>query len=298
MSLPDLQDHLLTHLGPFTYAELTARASRDGIAGAVRRGEIVRVLPNRYASAVHASSWHVRALAAADWAGGAIAGEAALALAGLHDPPRILDIAIPQGVHKRGPAWARLRTLRDQPANWIAFGRRVVVPPWAVVQAFSWAEPARRAERVFEPCRRGVKPAAVRAAAVEMPRVGGRRQLLACLDAASCGAESYLEMRAARILRGPLLGACVRQHVVNVDGQRFRVDAFHAASASALEFDGEGFHGSADRRRRDRERDALLASVGIMTLRFGFAEVRDDPKRCRRLAEKAIATRLAGFGDR
>ncbi len=60
----------------------------------------------------------------------------------------------------------------------------------------------------------------------------------------------------------------------------------------------EGTDGLTGLCRVDRERDALLASAGIMTLRFGFAEVSDDPRRCRRLAEKAIAARLAGFGSR
>ena len=56
MSLSVLRDLMRTEPRTFTYAELTALASKRGIAGALRRGDIVRVLPGHYAERLHADS--------------------------------------------------------------------------------------------------------------------------------------------------------------------------------------------------------------------------------------------------
>ncbi|WP_084074677.1 DUF559 domain-containing protein [Demequina sp. NBRC 110052] len=110
--------------------------------------------------------------------------------------------------------------------------------------------------------------------------------------AARDGVESFLELRGGSILRGPVLSQCVRQHRLCVGERTFRVDAFHVPSAVAIEFDGEAFHGSSEQRRRDRERDVILASAGVQTLRFGYAEVRDDARHCRELAEATVRARM------
>ncbi|WP_234996408.1 hypothetical protein [Demequina sp. NBRC 110054] len=116
-----------------------------------------------------------------------------------------------------------------------------------------------------------------------------------CLRAAEEGSESFLEMDAARrVLRGPLLERCVRQHDVRVEGRRFRIDAFHAESATALEFDGEAFHTAPTQVANDRDRDGLLGTIGIQTVRFGYAAVRDHPDVCRARAEATIRSRLKG----
>ncbi len=116
-----------------------------------------------------------------------------------------------------------------------------------------------------------------------------------CLKAAAEGSESFLEMEAGnRVLRGPVLRDCVRQHDVRVDGRLFRIDAFHAASATALEFDGEGFHSDQSQVRADRERDGILASIGIQTVRFGYRAVMDDASGCRARAEAVVRARLWG----
>ncbi|WP_152659532.1 hypothetical protein [Demequina salsinemoris] len=291
MTTAALAHYLLTHVGPFTFSQLRAHASRAGLDAAIRRGEIVRLLPNRYASALHADSWHARSLAAADWAHGAIAGDAALAFADLGDAPARVDVVVPTGRHKRGPSWVRVHATQDVAATWRAFGRRVVVPPIAVVQAYSWAANHDRAERVFAACRRGAKPDQIVEAAQATSNVAQRRYLMRLLRAASEGAESYLEMKADRVLRGPVLSQCLRQHWVRVGDRRFKLDAFHEASATALEFDGEGYHSGIAQVAADRERDSILASVGILTLRFGYARVLDDAEGCRALAEATIRSR-------
>lgn len=292
MSIANLKRHMLTHLGPFTRRELLSHASSTAVNRAIARGEIVRILPNRYAAAVHADSWLVRTLAVSDWTRGTVGGDAALRLAGLAEEPRIVDVTVPPGEHRRGPHWVRIHSTSARVDTWTAHGRPVSLPALAVVQAFSWADARERSERVFGPCRRGANKKLILEAAAGLSRIPDRRLLVRCLAAAQQGAESYLEMHAARVLAGPLLGACVRQHRVRVEGEAFRLDAFHVRSATAFEFDGEEFHSRPAEVREDRRRDALLASIGIQTVRFAYRDVMGDLGRCRAVAESTVRRRM------
>ena len=78
----------------------------------------------------------------------------------------------------------------------------------------------------------------------------------------------------------------------------FFLDAAYDEIRLAVEMDGAAWHGSRQQRERDIRRDALLATVGWQTLRFGFRRMTTSPEACRRDIRAAYSARRALFGGR
>ncbi len=295
MSLRDAIRLLAVEPRPFSIHELLSVASRHGLEGAVRRGQIVRVLPSLYAGSLHADSWIVRARSALEWAPDAVlSGTSALFACGaLVDPPTRIELLVPRSGRRRYPAWISPRrsdlNLPDVP--WLN-GHRMLHPACAVALGYGIQHPDRRADIVYGPVRtRCVTPEDIVSAVSSLPRVRDRRGVLRRAAMESAGVESFLEERGARdVLVGPEFAGLVRQHRLTVGRMSSRVDAFHGPTLTAFEFDGERFH--EPRRLADRRRDAVLASVGVLTVRFGFADVMNRPDWCREAARGAIAARV------
>ena len=297
--MANLRDFALRNPGPHSYATIVALASRHGVRDAVRSGEIVRVLPDRYSSSVHAESWSVRTRAALSWAGpwAAIDGLSALSVWGAADPPEGTHIVVVKGAHRPSPCWLDLRTAAYRVDRWITTtGEAAVVPAHALIRAHARAVPRDRAELVYRAFRaRIVTGPAVMSALDATPRVRGSVALRRTLAFAETGVESFLEQRAAAtVLKGEAFDGLVRQHVVRTESGRFRLDAFDALTLTAIEFDGDGAHGSAESRHADVRRDVALARLGILTLRFTFRDVVDRPDWCRESLEAVIRSRSRG----
>lgn len=297
MGTAQLEAQQARRLDPMTYREMTAYASRDGLAGAIAAGRIVRLLPDQYCSPLHAAGWRPRALAALRWAGSrsALGGVSALAAWGVLAPPLQVSIIAPWEARVRGPAWLKVRRKVEMPSVHAIAGLRTVDPAIAVLQAHAELPAGSRAPAVYDSLRAGLVSVQDLWDALERtPRLAARRELIQRIAEAESGAESYLEERGGRtILTGAELGALVRQHRVQVDGHRFRIDAFHAPSLTAVEFDGERGHSNPEERRKDAVRDALLASVGILTVRFTYADVIGRPRWCREMVRRTIRARTS-----
>lgn len=272
---------------PWRYAELRQHLSKNGIAGAVAQGTLVRILPDQYSAALHAESWHVRTLAALSWLGpaAAVSGRTALfAFGALAHPPDILDFTMPWGDHTRGPAWLRVRTTTwTVPTLLSADGTRLVEPGLSLALAHEW-EPARtRASLVYDAMRSGrIDAQRVVDALSVVPRMRGRSVLLARLGRVSAGAESYLEERAhVDVLTGSRLGALIRQHRLTLPSGRYRVDAYDELTRTAVEFDGAEHHSRPQARQNDLRRDTELAGAGIMTVRLSYQDVTERSRWCR-----------------
>ncbi len=295
MTLAVLIARMTRLLTPWTYARMVGVASHKGVARAVADGRIVRLLADQYTVRLHATSFVSRALASLECAGGraALAGTSALHWWGASDVPPEVYLAAPWSDRPRGPSWLRIRRFAVMPESIDYRGARLLLPELAVVTAHSQLAPSQRAEALYLPLRMGlVSPQSVGEAALTLARVPGRRDLVSRLARAERGAESYLEERAdARVLRGPTLSRLVRQHWVDVESARYRLDSFDPASLTAVEFDGKGAHDAPEARQRDYVRDARLAAAGILTLRFAYEDVVGRPDWCRRIAEETIATR-------
>lgn len=75
-------------------------------------------------------------------------------------------------------------------------------------------------------------------------------------------AESRPEMRVMRVIVGAGLPAPVQQHVVRVNGERFRLDFAYPDQMVGLEYQGFDPHRSRSAFDRDYRRDRLLRGVG------------------------------------
>ncbi|MCB2413402.1 hypothetical protein LGT39_11160 [Demequina sp. TTPB684] len=297
MTMKSLRQRLLSQARPFSYSTMCAEASRQGVDGAIRRGEIVRVLPGFYAAAVYAESWAVRARAAVSWAGPAavIAGTSALfAWEATGRVPDTVDLVLPHGSHRRPPRWLRIATVTYAVPHGLWQGDLpVALPAYAVAQAYGRARPGDRADIVFAAFRSGkVSAASMGQALARMPRVRARASLVARVAYAADGVESYLEERGLRdVFAGSTFDHLLRQHRLVVEGRRFRVDVFDPVTSTAFELDGAVAHGSLEQRQADVERDGLLAGLGILTVRFTYRDVMDRPAWCRVLALRVLAER-------
>lgn len=287
---------LFDGIGPWSRAELLRAMSANRITGMLGRGELVRVLPDNYALPTHAQSRRVRARAASRWAptGSAVTGRAALVewgiLAGETDH---VGLVVPRGCHRTWTPWLQV-TSQTVPCERSDAGDGLVLvrPEDALIHAFA-REPARsRADLVYRSCANGVSAARVIAQLDRLPRARGRRELLRMLALALDGVESYLEDRAVtRVFTGNAFESLILQHRVRVGDRTFHIDAFHAESRTAFELDGDGTHADPAAQRRDRRRDALLASQGILTVRFSFVDVMNRPDWCRAMAVEVMGAR-------
>ena len=94
------------------------------------------------------------------------------------------------------------------------------------------------------------------------------RSLLVARDPTLAPAESDLETLLFKILRHGGLPAPIRQHVVEIDGHCFYLDAAYPELMIFIEGDGFGVHSQRDPFERDRWRQNLLVVAGWLPLRF------------------------------
>ncbi len=277
-------------------AELISLFSRRQFESALRHGDLICVAPNAYVGACHATSLHSRVDAALLWAGPpvAIGGRAAMCLYGeLEEPPESIDIVIPRQRHlKAAPRHIRTRRTDFEFAPVHIGGWPLVPLAMAICQAFGDLGPSGVGGVV--------RPLASGAVGVEelqrtldaMPRVRSRRQLASVIAHFAAGSESYLEYVAAtNAFAGLEFAQLLRQHSLSVHGRQYRVDLFDAATMTAIETDGAAFHSGADSWQRDLNRDADLASLGVLTLRFSYRDLVDHPERCRQRLRAVLRSR-------
>ena len=278
----------------FTTAELLQHTTWPSITRAVNSGNIERVLPGLYSSPLHAQSWRVRAEATMLWNPLAtLTGPSALRLWGLESVPGDnVHIVTTRPEHRQCPQWLSVRRSDVAVPSGDIAGFRVHEPAYALAVGHGLVAPRDRAEFVYGAFRQRLVTAdALAAALASLPRVVGRRALVARAEKALVGIESYLEEKAwANILSGKLGDRFVRQHTVTVAGQRFRLDAFHPSSRTAIEFDGAAWH-SGEARSRDIRRDTLLAVEGILTVRLGYDDVMSRPAWCKHVIDAVVANR-------
>lgn len=291
-----LRDALARDAIPRTYAQLTAVGSRTAIGTSLRRGELVRLLPDQYCLAENAESWLMRPHAAVAWAGpgASLSGQAALAAwryAPL--PVDVIDVVVPAGGHRRGPDWLRVRSL-TAPFRVVTLAptTALAAAPLALCLAYGSLPLRDRASFVHGAVNRGIVTVAeLEDVLASISRVRCRAELAARLARIAAGAESYLEEVAMTdVLHGPEFADVVFQHRFRVDGLLCRVDALHVATLKAFEMDGGG-HGEPAQRQKDVSRDAVLATIGVQPVRYTHHDITTRPAWCRANALQVIETR-------
>lgn len=162
-----------------------------------------------------------------------------------------------------------------------------VTRSWPLLPGHDRRGPAIEAVR-----RRLVTPAALCAAVDRASGMPGRSALLRLAGLLAAGCESELEIWGfLGVFDTAGLDHAVRQRVVPVGGRTYRLDLAYEQEQVAVELDGERYHSTREQRERDRRRDAALASIGWLTLRFSHERLHTDVPGCRRDTLRALAAR-------
>jgi hypothetical protein len=238
-----------------------------------------------------ADDWTVRAHAATGYTGGCLSHMSALAVHGLSHEVTRLSVTVSPEQRVRTSRWLRVHRSRRPLEVVMARG----LPATSVARSLvdTWGDAHRsRALRGYDDVIQNAVLRATRGRQVLVdevveelsarPELPGRAQLEELLRLIAGGAQSMLELAAVRdVLAAPGLPSCTQQHrVLLPDGPVF-LDAAWPEVKLAIELDGAAFHGGQVARERDLRRDAALAALGWLVLRFSYRRLTRDPDACR-----------------
>ncbi|WP_143338317.1 hypothetical protein [Demequina sp. NBRC 110054] len=298
---PRIAEALIDSPSSFSFEELAALSSHRAARTAIVTGHAVRLLPNSYVGACHAQSFAARASATLRWLGddALLSGAAALfAWDALGEAPDRIAVAVGSSRRPRAPDWIRVtRTDVGMPS---VMRRRLRVVPLAHALVLGYAElPRDVAEDAMYRAvqQRRLSPQTLKGALEAMPRVARRREIERLVDALSAGAHSHLERVALMdVFRGRPFSDLLRQHTLVVEGRRCELDMYDAATRTAMETDGAAYHANPEAHQSDAERDVLVATLGIQTLRFTYRDIVERPDWCQAMAAAVLRVRATQQG--
>ena len=293
----EIDDVLARHGGAASRDQLLHAVTRNQLDDEVARGHLMAPFPRAYCRPWDADQPDVLEVAAVASVGAPVALShlSALRRYGLAgaSPDRV-HVTVPVGRHPIGrrPALYVHRT-RTRTRLRLVDGVPTVEPAVAVVR--SWplsAGPEQRAPAIEAVRRRLVTPAGLHAAGQAAVGMAGRSSLLRLVDLLAAGCESELELWGhLHVFDAPGLRHGVRQLVVVVRGEVYRLDLAYEEERVAIELDGYRFHSGRAQRERDMRRDAALAAVDWITLRFSHERLHEDIVGCRRDTLATLAAR-------
>jgi very-short-patch-repair endonuclease len=240
--------------------------------------------------------------AAVQATGGVVSHRSALALWELAPPGGPIHVTVDftrSGRGTPGVVLHRSRELRDTIRR--VEGLPVSCPERAVVDSWGWPagleQTELRAAAIEAVRRRLCLPRQLVDEVQRRPCLRGRSALLHLVGLLADGCRSELEIWGClNVLRGPGMPAFTLQHPVAVNGQNFVLDAACEEVKLAVEMDGAAYHGSQAQRERDIRRDALVATIGWQTLRFGFRRMMSAIEGCQRDILAVYTERRRLFG--
>lgn len=288
------------------WGALTDRVDRKTIASRVGTGRLERIQPGVYALPAPTGDRRVRLEAAVLTSRGLLSHRTALELWRLVPPsegPIHLTVATSRsGRGTAGICVHRSRALGDCERR--ADGLPVTSVERSIVDA--WGRPAGltradlRAAAIDAVRGRMCRPRDLLVEIERRPCLPGRAALVELVRLLAEGCQSELEIWGClHVLRGPGMPSFTFQRRIEVAGERFFLDAACEEVLLAVEMDGAAWHGSPGQRERDIRRDALVATVGWQTLRFGYRSMTAQPEACRRDIRAAYIARrrLLGLDD-
>lgn len=288
---------LRSRSGAMSQVDAVRQFSRSALQAATRSGELTRLLPGAYVATEQREEPLVRLRAASAWLGrrGAVTGLAALAVWGYRDRyPARFAVQVATNLHLSVPRWIRVVRPNTAPEWYRVKGVRVVAAEYAVVQAWNDSVGDEGVSVVVEAVKRGMLRSRIVAAVAATPRVRSRAQLGALLDLLDGGVTSYLEWLArSKVFTRKRFPDLIWQHTVHTGRGTRHPDAYDAEAKIDLEFDGAGTHSGDSGRRSDIERDAELAGLGILTLRFTMEDLLHRPEWC---VQRYLDARRARIG--
>lgn len=296
-------DRLLVRAGGVaSHARLVSVSSRNEVDHEIRTGRLVRVHPDAYCRPWDADLEPIRHRAALISVGLPVALSHLTALTRWG-----LPVIAGGPVHVVVPTRRRLalrpdivvhRVTRFPPVRKLD-GLPTVSAAAAIVQSWQLLGPVAGRAPMIEACRERV--ATTHDIRVELDRANrlrARRSARDLLQLIESGCESELEIWGLlHVFDAPGLRGAVRQKTLRVGGRRYRIDIAYESERVAVELDGFRSHGTRAQRERDARRDAALASIGWITLRFSYDRLTNDPGGCRRDVLATLATRRRRSGS-
>jgi very-short-patch-repair endonuclease len=134
--------------------------------------------------------------------------------------------------------------------------------------------------------------ARLRRALDEIPAAAGAQEMRALFGLLTLGCRSELELWGHdRVFTSATLPPARLQFPVPTSAGRFVLDRAYPEAMVGVELDGAAWHGSAAQRERDVRRDAALAAVGWLIVRFTYHRLTADPEGCREDLRRILALR-------
>jgi len=272
-------------------AVLAARTSSSSVTRWLGAGRLARPLPHVVVLPECAQRWRTRVVAAVLSSDGVLSHHTALSVWGLAAEADAVHVSI--DARRRAPD--RVRQLTVHRVTELSGTQRdglVVTPPArTLVDAWGQANSGRRGLRYPHVARSAVITAvrdrlagvaAIRRELDRRPQLAARAALTDLLELVAGGAHSELEIWGVQqVLDVPGLPPCRQQHRVALPHGVALLDAAWPEVRLAVELDGAAFHGSAEAREQDLRRDAALAALGWLTLRFSYRRLTREPAACR-----------------
>jgi very-short-patch-repair endonuclease len=278
---------------------LSAKVNRNTIGSWVAGGKLVRLQPGVYATSAAALKWRVRVEAAVRSCHGVASHATALTLWDLLPPAAgPVHVTVEPARSNRGSSGVVLHRARDL-ADAVRRVDGLAVTSVERTLVDTWGRPGqlgrpRVRAAVVTAVRRGMcNPRQLADELARRPQLPARAELANLIRLLAEGCRSELEIWGClHVLRGPGMPSFVQQRRIVVRGETFFLDAACEEVMMAVEMDGAAWHGSREQRERDIRRDALVATVGWQTLRFGYTRMTDAPEDCRRDILAVHAARL------
>ncbi|WP_159450113.1 endonuclease domain-containing protein [Demequina sp. NBRC 110056] len=275
---------------------LEERWSGATLSEAMRRGLVARIAPGQYAHRDHVGDVSCRLRAVRTWMAphGAVSGLAGLWLRGWRVVrPERIDVTLPRDIRLSRPPYVDTFRTDDEVARVVIAGTPTVSAEDAALMVWRRARPESRRGLLLDVLRDGPVEARALPARIDATRrLPDRAGLLKVVALAREGVQSMLEFIAAtEVFHGPEWREWERQAPVRAGHAVLHPDMVHRAGSVAIELDSARYHSDDQQRRRDIERDALLASVGFIVIRLTWEDVTRRPDWCRERARQALRAR-------
>ncbi|MFJ8581093.1 endonuclease domain-containing protein [Micromonospora sp. NPDC093277] len=277
-------------------------------------GDLVRVLPEVFAAAHLLADRPCRAVPAIGrldpelgrravlaWADGrgALSHLCALAAWGLHRQAAgdLLHLSVPAGVSLRsrpGVAVHRRQGLVLEPPHvMVRRGLAVTRIEPALVDSWPILPPGERRAPVIQAVNdRLTTPERLEVALGASPRLNGRVAFRTLLRRLAEGCRSPLEIWGhERVFTGPGMPRFRRQVPIRLGSRTVYLDLYAEPERVNIELDGATTHGDPHQREIDLRRDAQLAALGILVVRFAHRRLVHEIEEVRRETLAILSTR-------
>lgn len=294
--------------GVATWESLSGATSSSAVSRSVACGGVVQALPRVLVLPELVDDGDARDLAALLHAGppAQLSHVSALRRWGLPVPPARPDdpvhVVVAAARRRRGEGEHPVRVQVHRTRIGSPGRRRDGVPVVSLERAVveSWpllTGPDQRAPAIVAVRRRVTTAARLRRELADHPRLPGRAGFEGLLVKIEAGCRSELELWGHdRVFTGPQFAELERQVPVSVGGQSFVLDCFDRRAMLAVELDGRQYHDGPWQRERDLARDAAVAELGILTVRYAHRRLTQEPAVCRDQVLRLVTVRRQQLG--